>query len=237
MGIILDVLILIIIGLCCRSGAKRGVAATLVSIIVFLIAMTGAGYIARDNSDGMTTTVTPFLSGLMESKGALDAQEKLGLRESDTSVNDKVAEEPTFIFDYSNACFNGLGVSGKTADKFSEVTAQYFVNGDDANEAVNKSFCEAVAYFVVVIIAFTLIIIFLSVAVELTHLKPKLKLSSDDNEYFGAIAGFFHGVVLCIGICWALSFLGIVIGRNTMQSSIISKFLLSLNYLTGIAVA
>lgn len=237
MGIILDIIILIIIALCCRSSAKRGVAATLVSIVVFVVSMTGAGFIARDNYGGMMTTMTPFLDGLMESKGAPGAQENLGLREKGISVNDKVEEEPTFIFEYSNACFNELGVSGKTADKFSELTAQSFVNGADANEAVSESFCSAVAYFIVVIIAFTLIIIFLSVAVELTHLKPKLKLSNDDNEYFGAIAGFFKGVVLCLGICWVLSFLGIVIGRNTMQGSIIGKFLLGLNYLTNIAVA
>lgn len=237
MGIVFDILILAVIALCCRSSAKRGVAATLVSIVIFLISMTGAGYLAKNYSDGMKTTMTPFLSGIMESKGAPAVQKELGLRDNGLSINDKVAEEPTYIFDYSNACFNRLGISGKTADKFSQVTAQNYVNGADPNEAVNESFCRAVAYFVVVIIAFTLIIIFLSVAVELTHLKPRLKLSGDDNAYFGAIAGFFKGVVLCIGICWALSFLGIVIGRQTIDSSIIGKFLLNLNYLTDIAVA
>lgn len=237
MGIIFDILIIAVIALCCRGSAKRGIAATLVSIVIFLVSMTGAGYLAKNYSDGLMTTMTPFLSGLMESKGAPMVQEKLGLRENSLSINDKVAEEPTYIFEYSSACFNQLGISGKTADKFSQVTAQNYVNGADANEAVNRSFCKAVAYFIAVIIAFTLIIVFLSVLVELTHIKPKLKINGDDNAYFGAIAGFFKGVVICVGACWVLSFLGIVIGRNTIDSSIIGKFLLNLNYLTDIAVA
>lgn len=236
MGIIFDILILAVIALCCRSSAKRGIAATLVSIVILLVSMTGAGYLAKNYSDGLMTTMTPFLSGLMESKGAPAVQEKLGLRENGVSINDKVAEEPTYIFEYSNACFNQLGISGKTADKFSELTAQNYVNGVDANEAVNQSFCKAVAYFIAVIIAFTLIIVFLSVVAELI-LKSRLKTASDDNAYFGAIAGFFKGVVICMGICWVLSFLGIVIGRQTIDSSIIGKFLLNLNWLTDIAVA
>lgn len=237
MGVIFDIFILAIIALCCRSSAKRGVAATLVSIVVFLVSMTGAGFAAKNHTDGLMTTMTPFLSGVVESKGAPEAQKELGLRKSGLSINDKIEEEPTFIFDYSNACFEQLGISSKTADKFSRISAQNYVNGADANEAVSASFCKAVAYFVAVIIAFTIIIIFLSVVVELTHVKPKLKLSGDDNEYFGAIAGFFKGVVLCIGICWVLSFLGAVIGRGTIEKSVIGKFLLSLNYLTNIAVA
>ena len=56
-------------------------------------------------------------------------------------------------------------------------------------------------------------------------------------EFFGAILGFVKGLVLCIALCWVLSYSGIVIGRHTIEDSILAKFLLSLNYLTSIAVA
>lgn len=237
MSIIIDVLLLALIAFCCKRGAKRGVAVTLVSIITFVIAVTGAGYLSREYSGGMQTALNPFLSGLMESQGAPAAQEKMGMRKNAVSLSDKIDEDPTFIFDYSTECFTALGVSGKTAEQFSHLTAQKLVDGETANEAVNSAFCEAVAYFIGVIIAFTLIIIFLSVVVELTHLKPRLSLGEDDNEYFGAILGFVKGLVLCIALCWILSYMGAVIGRQTLDNSILGKFLLSLNYLTSIAVA
>ena len=237
MRIVIDLLLLAFIIFCCKKGMERGVAATLVSVIIFLVAMTGAGYLSKEYSGGMLTALDPFLSGLMESQGAPAVQEKMGMRKSATSINDMVSEEPTLIFDYSAACLEQLGISSVTAEKFSHVTAQKFVNGENVTDAVNETFCEAVAYFIGVIIAFTLIIIFLSVVVELTGLKPRLKLSEDDNRYFGAMAGFVKGVVLSIGLCWVLSYCGIVIGRQTLDGSILGRFLLSLNYLTNIAVA
>lgn len=237
MSILFDILILLVIILCSRKGARRGVSATIVSILVFVIAMTGAGYLSRAYSNYMVQPMTPFLSGLMESEGAGAVQEKMGLRENGVSVNDMVEQKPTYIFDYSAHCMEQMGISEITAEKFSTEAAQLYVNGSDVSDAVNTCFCETVAYFIGVIIAFTLIIIFLSVMVELTHLTPKLKLDDDDDEYFGAIAGFFKGVVLCIGLCWVLSFLGVVIGRETVANSIIGRFLLSLNWLSNIAVA
>ena len=237
MSIIFDVLLLAFIAVCCKKGAKRGVAATLVSIVIIVIAMTGAGYLSKEYSGGMQTALDPFLSGLMESQGAPRVQEEMGMRKNAISVNDKIKEDPSFIYDYCEACLTKLGISGKTAEKFSSLAAQKLVNGASANDAVNETYCEAVAYFIGVIIAFALIIIFLTVVVELTHLKPKLSLKEGDNEFYGIIAGFVRGVVLAIALCWVFSFLGIVIGRNTLENSILGKFLLSLNYLTGIAVA
>lgn len=237
MSIIIDVLLLALIVFCCKRGTKREVAATLVSIIVFVIAMTGAGYLSKEYSGGMQTALDPFLSGLMESQGAPKVQEDMGMRKNAISINDKIDEDPTFIFDYSEACLTELGISGKTAEQFSHVAAQKLVNGADASEAVNETFCGAVAYFIGVIIAFALIIIFLSVVVELTHIKPKMNLGEADNEFFGVILGFVKGFVLCIALCWVLSYLGIVIGRHSIEDSILAKFMLSLNYLTSIAVA
>ncbi len=237
MSILFDVLILLVIILCSRKGARRGVSATIVSILVFIIAMTGAGYLSKAYSDYMVQPMTPFLSGIMESEGAGAVQDELGLRENGVSVNDMVEQKPAYIYDYSSACMEKLGISEITADKFSEKAAQLYVNGSEVSDSVNTCFCETVAYFIGVIIAFTLIIIFLSVIVELTHLRPKLKLDDDSDEYFGAVAGFIKGVVLCIGLCWVLSFLGIVIGRETVANSVIGRFLLSLNWLSSIAVA
>lgn len=237
MSIIIDVLLLAFIVLCCRKGAKRPLGATIVSIIVFIISMTGAGYLSREYSGVMQTALDPFLSGLMESQGAPKVQEDMGMRKSAISVNDKIEEDATFIYEYTEACLNELGIAGGTAEQFSKLSAQKLVNGTPANDAVNATYCEAVSYFIGVIIAFALLIIFLSVVVELTHLKPKFKLSSADSELYGTIAGFVKGVVLCIALCWVLSFCGIVIGRHTLDDSILGKFLLSLNYLTRIAVA
>ena len=70
MRIVIDLLLLAFIVFCCKKGTERGVAATLVSVIIFLIAMTGAGYLSKEYSGGMLTALDPFLSGLMESQGA-----------------------------------------------------------------------------------------------------------------------------------------------------------------------
>ena len=45
--------------------------------------------------------------------------------------------------------------------------------------------------------------------------------------------GFVKGFMYCILLCWVLSFLGIVIGKNTLETTTLAQFFLQIKFLTS----
>ena len=57
--------------------------------------------------------------------------------------------------------------------------------------------------------------------------------SENVDEIGGAILGFGKGFLFCILLCWLLSFLGIIIGKDTMAHTTLGRFFLIFDSLTG----
>lgn len=45
--------------------------------------------------------------------------------------------------------------------------------------------------------------------------------------------GFINGVCYCILICWALRFLGIIIGTDTLGRTLLARFFIAIDLLTA----
>ena len=52
------------------------------------------------------------------------------------------------------------------------------------------------------------------------------------DELGGALLGFVKGFLYCILLCWVLSFLGLLIGKETMDHTTLGKFFLAFRFLT-----
>ena len=53
------------------------------------------------------------------------------------------------------------------------------------------------------------------------------------DELGGALVGFVKGFLYCVLLCWLLSFLGLAIGRETLESTLLARFFLTFRFLTN----
>jgi hypothetical protein len=67
---------------------------------------------------------------------------------------------------------------------------------------------------------------------NLFNLSLRLPNMETIDEIGGSVTGFLKGVVYCILLCWALSFLGLILGRDTLESTLLGRFFLSIKFLT-----
>ena len=53
------------------------------------------------------------------------------------------------------------------------------------------------------------------------------------DELGGALVGFVKGFLYCVLLCWLLSFLGLVIGKDTLENTLLARFFLTFRFLTN----
>ena len=53
------------------------------------------------------------------------------------------------------------------------------------------------------------------------------------DEIGGAVLGFAKGLLYCILLSWVLSFLGIIIGKDTLEHTTLARFFLAFRFLTS----
>ena len=49
----------------------------------------------------------------------------------------------------------------------------------------------------------------------------------------GAVLGFAKAFIYCVLLCWLLSFLGILIGQDTMEHTTLGRFFLIFDFMTN----
>ena len=52
------------------------------------------------------------------------------------------------------------------------------------------------------------------------------------DELGGAGLGFVQGFLFCVLLCWALSFFGIVLGKDTLAETTLGRFFLAFQFIT-----
>ena len=53
------------------------------------------------------------------------------------------------------------------------------------------------------------------------------------DELGGALIGFVKGFLYCVLLCWVLSFLGLLLGRDTLENTLLARFFLTFRFLTN----
>ncbi len=83
------------------------------------------------------------------------------------------------------------------------------------------------------VVAFLLVLILLVALGNVGNLSFRLPNMEGVDEVGGAIMGFIKGFLYCVLLCWLLSFMGLVIGAETMSHTTLGRFFLIFDFLTG----
>lgn len=234
MKMIIDVVLLVIIALCTWGGYRKGLIGGVAGILAIIIALFGGSLLSSTYAGEVIPALEPFVDGYVDSQQTRDdILETLGYGESDKSLDDILAEDPSLRYDYAYECMGAFGFSEKRAEELAEKSVRVAdENGVGMTDAVVSVLCDTITYVGGLLIAFLLILIALIAIGNIGNLSFRLPNMENLDEIGGATLGFVKGFFYCVLICWLLSFLGLIIGKDTMAGTTLGRFFLSFEFIT-----
>ena len=229
MRAIIDLVLLGILIVCIWTGFKKGLLMGMGGILCIIIAVYGANLAATVLSYDMIPALKPFANGYTESllaKNDSRVLKQMGWDHSAYSVDDLLLQYPERRAEFASACYRAMGVEEKTAGRMAEDAVAYLENGGTMMEAVVHTLCATASYVAAFVVCFLLILIVLTVLGNLPNLSYKLPHLDLVNDIGGAVLGLVKGVMLCALLVWALKFMGMLVGKETLQSSVFGGMLL-----------
>ena len=143
---------------------------------------------------------------------------------SEYSIGDIIANDPNKAFDVAEATFKCMGIYEPTAAALAEkVQAYQTANNVGLRIAIIDVTCNTVVFAGAVALFFTIILIFLTVLGNIPNISFRLPNMEEVDEIGGAIVGIMRGVLLGMLAVWALKFMGLFIGEDTLSSTIIAR--------------
>lgn len=233
MKTIIDLIIVGILILCAWSGYKKGLIMGIGGILCLAISIYGANLLANTFSYDVVPALQPFAGGYTESIISGDDSEvmkRMGWEDLSYSADDLLAQHPERRTDFCAACYETLGLDEDTSLILAERTADY---ADESGERITASvvhvLCETVSYVGCFILAFLIIVIILTVLGNLPNLSYKIPQLDLVNDIGGVLLGIVTGILYCALLVWALKFMGMIIGRETLPGTTLAKIFLEHN--------
>ena len=235
MKAIIDIVLIIIIALCTWNGYKRGLVGGVAGILAIIISLLGANILSAAYAHEVVPALEPFVDGYVDSsKNRTVILERMGFGGSDLSLDDILAQDSSLRYDYAYECLSDLGLYEKRAEELAADAVAYAQeSGVNMTDAVVAVICDTVTKVGTTVIAFLLILILLVALASIGNLSFRLPNMENVDEIGGAILGFAKGFLYCVLLCWFLSFLGIVIGKETMAHTTLGRFFLIFDIITG----
>ena len=235
MKLILDIVLLIIVALCTWGGYKRGLIGGVAGILAIVIALFGGSLLSSASSHEVVPALEPFVDGYVDSsknRGAI--LERMGYGSSDLSLDDILQQDSSLRYDYAYECLSDLGLYEKRAEELAADAVAYAQeSGVSMTDAVVAVLCDTVTTVMTTVIGFLLILILLVALASIGNLSFRLPNMENVDEIGGAVLGFAKGFLYCVLLCWLLSFLGLVIGKETMAHTTLGRFFLIFDTITG----
>lgn len=225
----LDLAVIAIIVICIWGGYKKGLIMAVGGILAILISLYGANIVANTFSGDVIPAMRPFVNGytektVREEGGALEA---MGWDKLDQSLEDILLEQPEKRQQFFSECYQCVGIHPSSADAMArEAEAYADLNDETAMNAVVQILCERVSFVACYILAFLMILIVLTVIGNLPNLSFKLPNLDMVNDICGAVLGAVTGFMFCVILVWALKFMGIIIGHDTLEETKLASLFL-----------
>lgn len=232
---IIDLVLLGILIVCIWSGYKKGIIMGVGGILCIIVAIYGANLLANSFSFDVVPALKPFANGYTETilNGSdSDVMKRMGWEGSSYRPEDLVEMYPERKEEFCSTCYQVLGIDPATSERMAERAVTYAQeSGSPIRAAVGQILCETVSYAGCFIIAFLLIVIILTVIGNLPNLSYKLPRLDIVNDILGALLGAVTGLMFCAVAVWALKFMGMLIGSDTLASTRIGGWLLQKDFL------
>lgn len=235
MKVVIDIVLIIIIALCTWNGYKRGLVGGIAGILAIIISLLGANILSAAYAHEVVPALEPFVDGYVDSsKNRSAILERMGYGGSDLSLDDILAQDSSLRYDYAYECLSDLGLYEKRAEELATKAVAYAQeSGVSMTDAVVAVLCDTITRVVTTVIAFLLILILLVALASIGNLSFRLPNMENLDEVGGAVLGFAKGFLYCVLLCWLLSFLGLVIGKETMAHTTLGRFFLIFDNITG----
>ena len=137
-------------------------------------------------------------------------------------------------YDYAYECLADLGLHEKRAEELAgRAVALAEETGSNMTDAVVSVVCDTITHVGAMVIGFLLILIMLVALASIGNLSFRLPNLESVDEIGGAILGFAKGFLYCVLLCWLLSYLGVLIGKETMSHTTLGRFFLIFDSLTS----
>lgn len=231
----IDIILLIIIALCTWNGYKKGLVSGIAAILAIVVAIFGGSLLSSAYAHEVVPALEPFVDGYIDSQDNRSAVlERMGYANSDYSVEDVLATDSSLKYDYAYECMLNVGFYSRISEKLAVDAVELAEENEmDTTDAVVSVICDTVTYVGGVVLGFLLIVIFLTALANVGNLSLRLPNMENLDEIGGAVVGFLKGFIYCILLCWLLSFLGLIIGKETLGDTTLGRFFLVFDFLTG----
>ena len=234
MRAVIDLVLLAIIIISIWSGYKKGLIMGIAALLAAIISLYGASLVSQAYSYEVVPVLRPFVSGYIQNRMENEVLEDLGIDDTSLSVEDVLSGDPSLRHDFCAACYASTGIYADAADQMATEAEEYAAaNGATIQESVVEVFCIRAAYVAGVALVFIVLLIALTALGNIPNLSFKIPNMDTLNDAGGAVMGLVNGMVYCILLCWALRFLGLVIGRDTLENTILAKFFISIDFITS----
>lgn len=221
---VIDLILLAVVLLCAFNGYRRGLLNEIGAVLCLLVSLYAATLVANNFSMEAVAAVKPFAGGYIESVVANDVPKLLGYDLNEYSINDIVANDPQKAYDVAEATFLCMGVYEETAADLAEDVQIYAQeNAVALRTAIVDVTCNTVVYAGTVALCFLVILIFLTFIGNIPNLSFRLPNMEEVDEIGGAIVGVLRGALLGMLAVWVLKFMGLLIGEDTISSTILAK--------------
>ena len=240
MKTIIDLVLVAILVICAWTGYKKGIIMGIGGVLVIIISLYGANLLSNAFSSAVVPVMKPFVTGFIEGKmvtkpgsDVLGVLDQLEIDTSTTSLEDLIRETPSLESTVSVGVFEALGINESTAKNMaSEVSSAYEAKGGAFTDAISTVLCNRMAFVATFILAFLIILIFLTVIGNLTNLSFKIPNLDWFNDIVGALLGILTGLIFCTIVVWALKYMGIVIGGDTVSKTVLARSFMDADRLT-----
>ncbi len=235
MRIFLDIALLLIVGACIWDGYKRGLIGGLIGILIVMLSLAGANYLSGSYSVQAVPVLEPFIDGYVDSqKTKSTVLQEMGYGGTDLSLEDVLESDSSLRYDYAMLSTEELGFHEERAQEIAQLAVRYANQNDvGMTRAIIDTLCDAICYVAGLTLCFLLILIFLTAISNIGYMAFRLPDHMQLlDELGGAVIGFLKGFLYCILLCWLLSFLGLVIGRETLDRTLLARFFMTFRFLT-----
>lgn len=221
---VVDLILVAVVLLCAFNGYRRGILMELGAVVCLVVSLYGATMIANNFSMEVVVAVKPFAGGFIESVVSNDVPKRLGYDLNEYSINDIVASDPEKAYEVAETTFLCMGLYEDTAAKLAEEVQVYAEeNVVSLRSAIIDVTCNTLVYAAAVALCFMIILIFLTFLGNLPNLAFRLPNMAEMDEIGGAAVGAVRGVLLGMLAVWVLKFLGLLIGEDTISTTIVAK--------------
>lgn len=236
--LILNVTLMVILALCIWGGFKRGLIGGVASFLAVLISLVAANALTGQYYGEVVPALSPFVGGYIDSETNTDEiLASLGYGGTDLSLEDILEQDTSLRYDYAYECLRSIGFCRSMAEEIASDAVSYAnSHGTSVTSAVITGASYTLAYVGCITIAFLMILILINAVMDMINLDFHLPNVDMIDEVAGAGMGFVRGFLYCVLLCWLLGFLGLLIGKDTCDTTPLISFFQAFRFITRVLI-